>query len=86
MSVPATKVCIDCKGRPKPLSAFYRVHRDSEQRQSRCKRCDNLRRTDGPRLEGPIKCPLCTRTFRRIVSLNGHMGAHRRPGKSVRAE
>jgi hypothetical protein len=37
------KACIDC-GSKKPLDAFYRVHKDSEHRQSRCKPCDNRKR------------------------------------------
>lgn len=34
------KVCVHC-GRPKLLRDFYRVRKGSEERQSRCKRCDN---------------------------------------------
>lgn len=42
--VMSKKICIDC-GSKKPLDAFYRVHKDSEHRQSRCKPCDNRKRT-----------------------------------------
>lgn len=34
------KRCIGC-GKTKLLRDFYRVHKGSEERQSRCKRCDN---------------------------------------------
>lgn len=37
------KTCIDCD-QNLSVEAFYRVHKDSEHRQSRCKRCDNKRR------------------------------------------
>ncbi len=38
-----TKTCIDCKKR-KSVDAFYRIYKDSEHRQSRCKPCDNRKR------------------------------------------
>lgn len=37
------KRCIQC-GKLKPLDDFYRIHKDSEHRQSRCKKCDNGKR------------------------------------------
>ena len=39
-----TKKCIDC-GKEKPVTDFYRVFKDSEHRQSRCKNCDNAKRS-----------------------------------------
>ncbi len=42
------KTCIDC-GVSKPLDAFYKMHREGpdgpKARQSRCKPCDNRKRT-----------------------------------------
>ncbi len=39
-----TKQCIDC-GERKPADQFYRMHKGNEARQSRCKPCDNRKRT-----------------------------------------
>lgn len=39
-----TKTCIDCQ-KSLAVDSFYRVHKDSEHRQSRCKPCDNRKRT-----------------------------------------
>jgi hypothetical protein len=41
-----SKTCITC-GESKPLSAFYRIHRHSDERQRRCKSCDNAVRAYG---------------------------------------
>ncbi len=38
------KTCIDC-GERKPVDAFYLLRRGGETRQSRCKPCDNRKRT-----------------------------------------
>ncbi len=53
MKPPATtKRCIDCK-RELPVDSFYRLRRGEDDRQARCKPCDNakrggrLRRGDG---------------------------------------
>lgn len=37
------KVCVDCK-EAQPLDAFYRKHKGEEERQARCKPCDNRKR------------------------------------------
>ncbi len=42
-AAPAVKVCVACE-RTLELSEFYRVHRDGEKLQARCKPCDNARR------------------------------------------
>ena len=39
------KICIDC-GLPYPLAAFYTSTSSRDGRQSRCKECDNKRRTE----------------------------------------
>ncbi len=46
-----TKTCIDCKKR-KSVDAFYRIFKDAEHRQSRCKPCDNRKRTGGYKRNG----------------------------------
>ena len=42
------KTCIDCRRRL-PVDRFYRVHRGSEARQSRCRDCDNAKRVQNSR-------------------------------------
>ena len=44
----ATKRCDICE-RSLPLDQFYRLHKTGEERQARCKRCDNLVRAKGLR-------------------------------------
>lgn len=44
--------CIDC-GKWKSAADFYRLRKASEDRQSRCKVCDNLKRC-GNYLRGPV--------------------------------
>ena len=43
MPTRAGKKCIECRQRL-PLERFYRVHKGSPKRQSRCKACDNAKR------------------------------------------
>lgn len=45
---PAKKTCIDCLRRL-TLEHFYRLHKGSSERQSRCKACDNVKRVQSAR-------------------------------------
>jgi hypothetical protein len=63
-----TKRCIDCR-KTLPVDAFYRVHKGSKIRQSRCKRCDNKRRCHGGPLRRPrqMLCALCYGLPERVI-------------------
>lgn len=51
MSTETTKACIGCK-LELPLDHFYRLRRGEEERQSRCKPCDNAKRAGSMRNGG----------------------------------
>lgn len=47
------KTCIDCK-QSLDVRRFYLIHKNSVARQSRCKKCDNIKRAgSGLRKRGP---------------------------------
>jgi hypothetical protein len=85
-----SKRCIDC-GKRKPVGDFYRVHKDSEHRQSRCKPCDNRKRMGGKDYRkrrdelGPVEAVrLADGTLQLVRKVRGEAAPAERPPRRIR--